>query len=124
MSMSRKGKAKTGKQAGAKPAADEVAEPKPPKSKANAEDQRLVLVGRALSDPTRVAILRRIASGLERCGDVRECLGVSAATLSHHMKELERAGLITSEREGRFVHVALEKKAWKQYIAELKGLLS
>jgi ArsR family transcriptional regulator, arsenate/arsenite/antimonite-responsive transcriptional repressor len=118
--MSRKGKAKPGKQA----EADAVPEQGRAKGKAKADEQQLVLVSKALSDPTRVSILRRIAAGQARCGDVRECLGVSAATLSHHMKELERAGLITSEREGRFVHAALEKKTWKQYIAELKALLS
>ncbi|GAA3749065.1 ArsR/SmtB family transcription factor [Terriglobus aquaticus] len=122
--MSRKGKAKTGKQAGAKPGTDSVAEQDAVRSRAEASDHQLVLVSKALSDPTRVSILRRIAAGQARCGDVRECLGVSAATLSHHMKELERAGLITSEREGRFVHASLEKKAWKQHIAELKSLLS
>ena len=121
--MSRKGKAKTGKQEGVKPGGEQVAASKPPKSKAAPDAQQLVTVSKALSDPTRVSILRRIASGHGRCGDVRECRGVSAATRSHHMKELERAGLITSQREGRFVNAAIEKKAWKQHIAELKAML-
>ena len=122
--MSRKGKVKGGKQEGTRAAAEQPAEAKPQKSKPVKDAQQLVLVSKALSDPTRVSILRKIAAGQIRCGDVRECLGVSAATLSHHMKELERAGLITSQREGRFVNATLEKKAWKQYISELTAMLS
>lgn len=121
--MSRKGKAKPGKQEGAKPGVPPSAPSKPLKNKAAPDAQHLVLVSKALSDPTRLSILRKIAAGQGRCGDVRECLGVSAATLSHHMKELERAGLITSQREGRFVNATVEKKAWKQHIAELKAML-
>ncbi|WP_419804614.1 ArsR/SmtB family transcription factor [Terriglobus sp.] len=121
--MSRKGKAKTGSQENAKPGSEGVAPSKPIKDKAALGEQKLVLVSKALSDPTRVSILRKIAVGQGRCGDVRECLGVSAATLSHHMKELERAGLITLQRDGRFVNAAIEKKAWKQHIAELKAML-
>ena len=121
--MSRKGKAKTSKQANEKPEADPLASPRPAKSKDAPDEQQLVLVSKALSDPTRVSILRRIAEGQGRCGDVRECLGVSAATLSHHVKELERAGLISLQREGRFVNASIEKKAWKQHIAELKAML-
>ena len=121
--MSRKGKDKTGRQDGAKPDAGQVAAPRSPRSKAAPEQQQLVLVSKALSDPTRVSILRRIAAGQGRCGDVRECLGVSAATMSHHMKELERAGLITSERDGRYVNATMQKKAWKQHIADLKAML-
>lgn len=128
--MSRKGKAKTGKQDVATAGAEQmaVAKPpkaraKPPKARAGTGAQQLVSVSKALSDPTRVAILRKIAGGQGRCGDVRACLGVSAATLSHHMKELERAGLITSQREGRYVNATIEKKVWKQHIAELKAML-
>lgn len=123
--MSRKGKEKHRKQDEAAEGAG-AAKPdaKPPKAKLDTAEQQLVLISKALSDSTRLSILRNIATGQGRCGEVRECLGVSAATLSHHMKELERAGLITTQREGRFVHATVEKKALKQYIAELKSLLS
>ena len=39
------------------------------------------------------------------------------------MKELEHAGLVTLNREGRFVNATMEKKAWKRYIADLKELI-
>ena len=122
--MSRKGKAKTGSQESANSGAEQAPAAKPSRDRAVADPQKLVPVSKALSDPTRVAILRKIAAGQGRCGDVRECLGVSAATLSHHIKELERAGLITTQRDGRFVNATVEKKAWKQHIAELKELFS
>lgn len=94
-----------------------------PSHSTDLDEQRILLISKALSDPTRMAMLRNIAKGAGRCSDMRGCLGVSAATLSHHLKELEGSGVITLEREGRFVSASLEKKLWKKYVAELKSLV-
>lgn len=61
---------------------------------------------KALSDPARVLLFSRVAShpGGEACvcdlGDV----GVSQPTVSHHLKKLREAGLLTSERRGTWVY--------------------
>jgi ArsR family transcriptional regulator len=39
------------------------------------------------------------------------------------MKELETAGLIETEKEGKFVKATFRRKVWKRYLGELKGLL-
>jgi ArsR family transcriptional regulator len=39
------------------------------------------------------------------------------------MKELESAGLIETEKEGKFVRATFRRKVWKRYLIELKGLL-
>src|SRR5437762_10947154 len=55
---------------------------------------------KALADPTRLELLQRIAKANcpLGCSDIRPALAKSAATLSHHIKELETAGLIEVTR--------------------------
>ncbi len=81
------------------------------------------LIAKALSDPRRVEILKQIGSrACVACADVRECQPVSAATLSHHMKELEVAGLIEIEREGKFAKLTLKRDvldAYRSYLSEI-----
>jgi ArsR family transcriptional regulator len=53
---------------------------------------------------------------------LREACPVSPATLSHHLKELESAGLITIGREGKFAFPTFEREVWKSYLAKLSDL--
>jgi ArsR family transcriptional regulator len=43
------------------------------------------------------------------CGAVRDRMGIDPATLSHHMKELEIAGLVAVVREGKFASYVLRR---------------
>jgi ArsR family transcriptional regulator len=77
-------------------------------------------VSRALSDPTRFEIFQQIASGhCLACADLRERFDVTAPTISHHLKELETAGLIESERAGKFVNLTFRRDVWQAYLSEL-----
>ena len=58
-------------------------------------------VFQALSDPTRRAILDRLAAGEAAVGRLAEPLPVSFAAVSKHIGVLERAGLVTREARGR-----------------------
>jgi len=80
-------------------------------------------ISKALADPRRYEILSRIARCKElACSDMRCNLSISAATLSHHLKELSSAGLIDMRREARFVHMKLRRKVWREYLAQLARL--
>ena len=80
-------------------------------------------ISKALSDPRRYEILSRIAGSKElACSDMRCHFPISAATLSHHLKELANAGLIEMRREARFVHLKLRRKVWREYLAQLRKL--
>jgi ArsR family transcriptional regulator, arsenate/arsenite/antimonite-responsive transcriptional repressor len=71
------------------------------------DNQTLVTVFHALSDETRVAIVKRLAGG-ERCVcDLQDLLDAAQSRLSYHLKTLKEAGLITDRREGRWVHYSL-----------------
>lgn len=61
---------------------------------------------RALSDPVRVRLFSRIASASrgEACVCDIQDVGVSQPTVSHHLRKLREAGLITSERRGTWVY--------------------
>lgn len=80
-------------------------------------------INKALADPRRYEILSRIARRKElACSDMRCDLPITAATLSHHLKELANAGLIEMRREAQFVHLRLRRKVWRDYLAQLGRL--
>lgn len=80
-------------------------------------------ISKALADPRRYEILTRIAKQNElACSDVRCDLPITAATLSHHIKELANAGLIEVRREAQFLHMKLRRKVWREYLAQLNKL--
>ena len=59
-----------------------------------------------LADPTRLRLLSMIATAGEACAacDLVPALGVSQPTVSHHLKVLREAGLVESEKRGRWVY--------------------
>ena len=72
--------------------------------------QGLAQMFKALGDPTRVRLLSMIAaqSGGEACVcDLTEPVGLSQPTVSHHMKRLVDAGLVTREQRGKWAYYAI-----------------
>ncbi|HZY63648.1 MAG TPA: metalloregulator ArsR/SmtB family transcription factor [Edaphobacter sp.] len=84
-------------------------------------ERQLSLIARALADPRRYEILQKIGSSNSvcACGDIRDCLPITPATLSHHMKELENAGLIEAKRSGKFVNYTLRRDVLQAYLDRL-----
>lgn len=67
---------------------------------------------RALADPTRLSVLLVLRAGEELCGcDLAWILGRSQALMSHHLRALREAGLVTSRREARMVFYSLTAEA-------------
>jgi ArsR family transcriptional regulator, arsenate/arsenite/antimonite-responsive transcriptional repressor len=99
----------------------------PPKSlakPARLSTARRTAILKALADPRRFELLERIAkAGCPlSCAEARAALPISAATLSHHVKELETAGLIDIRREGKFHFLTLRPGVLKS-LTDLLGTL-
>ena len=84
-------------------------------------ESEAILIAKALADPRRYEILRQIGArkSCVSCTDVRACQPVSAATLSHHLKELETAGLIAIVRKGKFADLVLQRDVLRAYLHHL-----
>jgi ArsR family transcriptional regulator, arsenate/arsenite/antimonite-responsive transcriptional repressor len=87
-------------------------------------DKRLIAVFHALSDETRLAIVKRLAGG-ERCVcDLQDLLDAAQSRLSYHLKTLKDAGLISDRRDGRWVHYSLVPGALEAvggFVSELEA---
>jgi ArsR family transcriptional regulator, arsenate/arsenite/antimonite-responsive transcriptional repressor len=77
-------------------------------------DQAADLAARfkALADPTRVAIVNRLAAAEEVCVcDLTATFALSQPTISHHLKLLREAGLVESSRRGTWAYYRLVPEA-------------
>ena len=72
-----------------------------PSGYGNLSDGRLDATFAALADPTRRAILARLASGEASVRELTEPFGISQAAISKHLRVLERAGLISQARDAQ-----------------------
>ncbi|WP_330261470.1 ArsR/SmtB family transcription factor [Streptomyces sp. NBC_00539] len=74
------------------------------------EAERTAKMFKALGDPVRLRLFSAVAS--HRDGEACVCdisdVGVSQPTVSHHLKKLKEAGLLTSERRGTWVYYRVE----------------
>ncbi|WP_436790544.1 ArsR/SmtB family transcription factor [Yinghuangia sp. YIM S10712] len=86
-----------------------------------ADSEKLAVMFKALGDPVRLRLFSLIASheGGEACVCDIQDVGVSQPTVSHHLKKLRDAGLVTSERRGTWVFYKVAPAA----VAALSGLL-
>jgi ArsR family transcriptional regulator, arsenate/arsenite/antimonite-responsive transcriptional repressor len=99
----------------------------------NSDAQQYADMFKALSNPYRVKIFMRLASC---CGNDNSCtaddricecvgvlgqdLGIAASTVSHHIKELHRAGLINLKRNGQRTECTIDPEVIDSMVAFFK----
>lgn len=77
-------------------------------------------IAKAVADPRRMALLESIASAREfSCQSLCKQSGVTKATVSHHVKELLGAGLISERRAGQYAFYEVRREILAAYAAEL-----
>lgn len=76
--------------------------------------ERLDLVFGALADPTRRAMVARLARGEASVGELGEPFDMTKGAISKHVKVLERAGLLTREVQGRVHRCEMDPRSLAQ----------
>jgi ArsR family transcriptional regulator len=77
-----------------------------------------------LVEPQRIKIIKLLRGG-ERCVcEIEQELGIPQNLVSHHLKVLREAGLVSARREGQFVHYSRVEDRILQLTQALTGLLS
>ncbi len=85
--------------------------------------EQLATLLKAVADPTRLQLLAYInaSSGAESCVcDLTDALDLTQPTISHHLKVLTDAGLISREKRGTWVWYSVVAERWN----EISGLFS
>jgi DNA-binding transcriptional ArsR family regulator len=93
----------------------------------DATADRQVLVLAALAQPTRLQILSRVAAaGSEgvAAGEIARSIRCPASTLSFHLKELSRTGILEARPRGRFIIYGLQRQALEGLARYIGGLAS
>ncbi|MFH2106910.1 MAG: metalloregulator ArsR/SmtB family transcription factor [Candidatus Micrarchaeota archaeon] len=67
-------------------------------------------VFKALSCKTKLEMLKKLLSSDVCCNDVVRCSGLDASTVSRHLRDLERANLITIERKGKNIRCSVKNR--------------
>ena len=84
------------------------------------ERSQIEKISKALADETRLMIFEAISrKKLMNCGEIVLLQGVTPATVSHHLKILNEAGLIECRREGQFVYSRTAPEVVRAYTRAL-----
>jgi DNA-binding transcriptional ArsR family regulator len=79
--------------------------------------EKIARYAKALSHPARVFVMEFLANNLNRCcysGDMAEELPIARSTLSEHLKELKKAGLIQGEINPPYIKYCINPENWEE----------
>lgn len=85
----------------------------------------IAIVAKALSDKTRIRILKEIAAkGQLTCGEVEKIAELSQPTVSHHLKILIEAQLLNAQKDGRHMILSVRKETINEFNLLVSGSVS
>ncbi|MBQ2096126.1 MAG: winged helix-turn-helix transcriptional regulator [Firmicutes bacterium] len=79
---------------------------------------------KALSDPVRREILNMLKGGSMTAGDIAASFDMTAATVSYHLAQLKKAGLMSERRDKNFIYYSLNASVLEEvllWLQDLKG---
>ena len=77
---------------------------------------------KALSDPTRRAILDILKDGAKTAGEIGSRFDMTGATVSHHLSVLKEAGLVSDDRRGKYIYYELNVSVLDEITGWVAGL--
>src|SRR3982751_1727787 len=87
------------------------------------KEQDLANFAKAIAHPARIAILKVLAKQTECiCGEIVEVLPLAQSTVSQHLKELKKAGLIDGTVDGPRSCYCINWKAFEKFNADMNDL--
>jgi rhodanese-related sulfurtransferase len=92
------------------------------KSPKQALFDQFALVAKTLGHPHRLELLEQLAQGERTVEELATKTGLSIANASQHLQRMARAGLVASQREGKFVRYRLSDDAVLQAVAALRTI--
>ena len=81
------------------------------------DQEKLARYAKAMSHPVRVFVMDFLANNLDKCcysGDMAEELPIARSTLSEHLKELKKAGLIQGEINPPYIKYCINRENWEE----------
>ena len=87
-------------------------------------NQKMARVFKAMGDENRLTILELLHTG-ERCAcRLQEALNISQPTLSHHMRILLDAGVISARKEGKWIYYTIREDGAQEMVKLLADILN
>lgn len=77
---------------------------------------------KALSDPTRRAILNLLKNGSKTAGEIAENFDMTGATISHHLKQLKNADLVKEDKQKNYIYYSLNASVLEEVLLWLNSL--
>jgi ArsR family transcriptional regulator len=88
-------------------------------------ERELTKIGKALAEPRRVKILHELGAAPDTtmaCSALASIEDVSASTATHHVQELENAGLVEISRQGKFSFITFKREKLAAYLEHMAGI--
>ncbi|MGD9569587.1 MAG: autorepressor SdpR family transcription factor [Sedimentibacter sp.] len=77
---------------------------------------------KALSDPTRRQIIELLRNGKMTAGDIVDQFQMTGASISHHLSILKNAGLVSDDKQGKYIYYELNLSVVEEILAWLASL--
>lgn len=77
---------------------------------------------KALSDPTRRQIIELLRNGKLTAGEIVDKFQMTGASISHHLSILKNAGLVTDDKQGKYIYYELNLSVVEEILSWLVSL--
>lgn len=77
---------------------------------------------KALADPVRRNILEMLKQGPKSAGEIAQAFELTTATVSYHLSQLKKAGILLEEKKKNFIYYSLDMTIFEEVLAWVRSL--